>query len=111
MGNDERVPKLSIHNFGYMYLADNELFAEILKENQKLQAVCGAGTRIMSSDEIKRDYPFYNLDDIILGSHNLVDEGYFDGNTLFDWWKRSAREKGVEYINNEVVAMSKKYDG
>jgi len=42
----------------------------------------------------------------VAGSHNLVDEGYFDGNTLFDWWKRSARERGVEYITNEVVAMS-----
>ncbi len=111
MGGDERVPTLSIHNFGYMYLADNDAFAEILKQNQKLQVACGAGTKIMSVDEIKHDYPFYYLDDIILGSHNLVDEGYFDGNTLFDWWKRCAREKGVEYINNEVVAMNKNISG
>ena len=38
---------------------------------------------------------------------NQIDEGYFDGNTLFDWWKRSAREKGAEYITNEVVAMTR----
>ncbi len=111
MGGDERVPELSIHNFGYMYLADNEGFAEILKENQKLQTAHGAGTKIMSAEEIKRDYPFYNLDDIILGSHNLIDEGYFDGNTLFDWWKRCAREKGVEYVANEVITMSKNVAG
>jgi len=51
------------------------------------------------------------LDDIVAGSHNLVDEGYFDGNTLFDWWKRSARERGAEYIANEVVAMTKNSAG
>jgi glycine/D-amino acid oxidase-like deaminating enzyme len=105
MGNDKRVPQLSIQSFGYMYLADNEGFAEVLRENQAVQQASGAGTKVMSAQEIKRDYPFYNVSDIVAGSHNLIDEGYFDGNTLFDWWKRSARERGAEYITNEVVAM------
>ena len=107
MGDDPRVPDIPFQTFGYMYLADNEAFAQVLKENQKVQQSCGAGTQIMSAEQIKHDYPFYKLDDIILGSHNRIDEGYFDGNTLFDWWKRSARENGVEYIANEVVAMNK----
>ena len=111
MGNDPRVPELPFRSYGYMYLADNETFAEALKESQKVQAACGAGTRIMSVDEIRRDYPFYNLDDIVLGSHNLIDEGYFDGHTLFDWWKRSAREKGTEYVTNEVIAMTRNTAG
>lgn len=105
MGNDERVPDVPLQSFGYMYLADNEEFAGTLKENQQIQKSLGAGTRYMTRDEIKRDYPFYHLDDIVGANHNLIDEGYFDGNTLFDWWKRSAREKGVEYIANEVVSM------
>jgi glycine/D-amino acid oxidase-like deaminating enzyme len=71
----------------------------------------GAGTKHMMPDEIARDYPFYNLEDIVAANHNLVDEGYFDGNTLFDWWKRSAREHGVEYLTNEVIAMTKSGDG
>ena len=111
MGDDPRVPEVRIHSYGYMYLADNEPFANILRECQELQAACGAGTRIMTADEIIREYPFYNLDDIIIGSHNPIDEGYFDGNTLFDWWKRSAREKGAEYVTNEVVAMTRNAAG
>ena len=107
MGRDLRVPNIHFQNFGYMYLADNEGFAIALRESQKVQAQCGAATKIMTPAEIQRDYPFYNLDDIVLGSHNLVNEGYFDGNTIFDWWKRSARERGVEYIQNQVVAMTK----
>ena len=31
-------------------------------------------------------------------------EGYFDGNTIFNWWKRSAIKNKVEYIKNEVVS-------
>ena len=85
MGDDPRVPDIVLQSFGYMYLADTEAFAATLRDSQAVQAACGAGTKIMSADEIKRAYPFYNVDDIVAGSHNLVDEGYFDGNTLFDW--------------------------
>ncbi len=107
MGDDPRVPDLPFQSYGYMYLADSEAFAATLRESQAVQAACGAGTKIMSADDIKRDYPFFRVDDIVAGSHNLVDEGYFDGNTLFDWWKRSAREQGVEYVANEAVAMTR----
>ncbi|MDE1131866.1 MAG: FAD-binding oxidoreductase [Ascidiaceihabitans sp.] len=111
MGGDERVPHPILQSYGYMYLADNAEFAATLKEGQEIQAKLGAGTKHMTAEEIKADYPFYNLDDILVGNHNLIDEGYFDGNTLFDWWKRSARERGVEYLTNEVVAMTKSTDG
>ena len=107
MGGDERVPNPRLQSFGYMYLADNEDFAQTLRESQKVQAACGAGTKHMTRAQIAQAYPFYQLDDIIAANHNLVDEGYFDGNTLFDWWKRSAKERGVEYLTNEVVAMNR----
>jgi len=111
MGDDPRVPDVVLQSYGYMYLADTEEFADTLRENQKIQSDLGAGTKFMTADEIKRDYPFYHLDDIIGANHNLIDEGYFDGNTLFDWWKRSAREKGVEYVTNEVVAITRNTSG
>ena len=111
MGGDERVPIVPFQSFGYMYLADNLEFAETLQQAQIIQKKSGAGTKYMLADEIKRDYPFYMLDDIIGGNHNLIDEGYFDGNTLFDWWKRSARERGAEYITNEAVSMQKNIKG
>jgi len=111
MGGDDRVPHLALQSYGYMYLADNAEFAQTLKEGQKVQQAHGAGTKHMTADEIKASYPFYNMDDIIAGNHNLIDEGYFDGNSLFDWWKRSARERGAEYLTNEVVAMTKNASG
>ena len=106
MGGDQRVPHLALQSYGYMYLADNAAFAQDLVDAQKIQTAHGAGTKHMSAAQIKAAYPFYNMDDIIAGNHNLIDEGYFDGNTLFDWWKR-----GVEYIHNSVVAMTKNTAG
>jgi len=111
MGGDERVPDVLLQSYGYMYLADNATFAATLQDAQKIQQALGAGTRFMTRDEISHDYPFYYLDDIVGANHNLQDEGYFDGNTLFDWWKRSARERGVEYVSNEVVSINKNSAG
>ena len=111
MGGDERIPHVLLQSYGYMYLADNPAFAETLKESQKIQNALGAGTKHMSPDEIAAAYPFYNLEGILGANHNLIDEGYFDGATLFDWWKRKAREAGVTYLTNEVVAMNTSQNG
>ncbi|MGI9389507.1 MAG: NAD(P)/FAD-dependent oxidoreductase [Boseongicola sp.] len=106
MGNDDRVPELSIRSFGYMFLADKEASANILRENIKIQHLAGAATKLMTPEQIARDYPFYHLDDIVLGSINTVDEGYWDGSTVFQWWRRISREHGVEYVANEVVDIA-----
>ena len=111
LGDDPRVLDLAFHSYGYMYLADNDAFADNLRAAQKIQQACGAGTQFMTPDDIAREYPFYNLDGIIGGNHNQIDEEYFDGGTLFDWYKRSAREKGAEYITNEVVTMTRNAAG
>jgi glycine/D-amino acid oxidase-like deaminating enzyme len=105
MGGDTRVPELDIQNYGYMYLSDNDALTTTLRENQKVQLAAGAETELLGTDEILDRYPFYNLDDIQLGSINLKDEGYWDGGTVFDWWRRGAKDNGVEYITNRVVAM------
>ncbi|MEM9579833.1 MAG: FAD-binding oxidoreductase [Pseudomonadota bacterium] len=108
---DERVPDQSIQNYGYMYLADTEDFAQTLRENQVVQLREGAATEVLTADEIKARYPFYNVEDIVLGSINCKDEGYWDGGTVFDWWRRSAQDRGVEYIANEVVGITKNASG
>jgi len=105
MNNDKRIPELTFNSFGYLYLAKTKTFAEVLKKSQKVQCEMGAKTKFMNSAEIQRNYPFYNVSDIIGGNHNRVDEGYFDGTTMFEWWKKCAKERGAEYINNEVSSL------
>ena len=106
MGGDTRVPELSIQSFGYMYLADTEEFANTLRASHKVQRAAGTPTRLMTAKDIQATYPFYTVDDIILGSHNTKDEGYWDSTAVFDWLCRLSRERGVEYVHNEVVGMT-----
>ncbi|MEM7423353.1 MAG: FAD-binding oxidoreductase, partial [Pseudomonadota bacterium] len=102
---DPEAPEIALHDYGYMYLAGSQAMADNLRAAHAVQSKLGAGTRLMTPAEIAAEYPFYNLDGVILGSHNPVDEGYFDGGTIFDWFRRKARENGAEYVHNEVTGI------
>ena len=108
--SDMAAPKIPFHSFGYLYLADTDRFAQTLRANQRLQKSLGAGTEILTPERLSGRFPFYNLDDIILGSYNPLNEGYFDGITVFDWWQRKARDNGVEFIADEVISIDLKGD-
>ena len=99
------APRIRIREFGYLYLADNEAFADSLRRNQQLQAACGVATEILSAQEIRARYPFYQLDDVLLGSLNRTNEGYFDGSALFQWWRQSSAQLGAKYLTDEVVGL------
>ena len=103
---DPEAPEIAVNHFGYLYLAADEATADVLRANQRVQASLGAGTVIMTPAEIAAAYPFYNLDGIVCGSHNLTDEGWFDSGTIFEWWRRQARRNGVEYLVDEVVDIT-----
>lgn len=105
MGGDDRIPNLSIRSFGYLYLASDQLKADSLRASAKVQRVNGVATELLSAEDIKNRYPFYNVDDIVLGSINTENEGLWDGMAVFDAWRRQARENGAEYIENEVVEI------
>lgn len=110
MGGDERVPELSIQNYGYMYLADTPEFAQTLQEMMEMQRGCGVPTELLTPAEIVERYPFYNVDDIVAGSINTMNEGYWDCQAVLDWWRRSAKERGVETVQNEVVSIQREGD-
>jgi glycine/D-amino acid oxidase-like deaminating enzyme len=111
MGGDARVPELRIQNFGYLYLADSADFATVLRASHAVQQAAGAGTRLLTPDQIRAEFPFMTVDDLVLGSLNTQDEGYFDGSTVFDWFHRKAREAGVEYVADEVVGLDRSASG
>ncbi|GLQ34693.1 oxidoreductase [Amylibacter marinus] len=106
IARDSRIPKLSVQNFGYLYLANTPEFATHLQNNQMMQAQLGAGTRTLDQEALRRAYPFMNVEDIICANYNNLNEGYFDGNALFQWWKRLAIAGGAEYICNKVVGIT-----
>lgn len=100
------MPGQPIRNFGYLFLSDSKPFTQVLQQDQHLQADCGAGTHILSADEIMQKYPLFYVDDIDSGSLNAKDEGSFNAVGTVEWMRKSASENGVDYIDNEVVKMT-----
>ncbi|MEE2773654.1 MAG: FAD-binding oxidoreductase [Pseudomonadota bacterium] len=100
---DTKAPNIKLQSFGYLYLANTEKFANYLQSTQKTQMEAGAKTKFLNPEEIKELYPFYNVQDIIGANHNVCDEGYFDGSTIFSYWKSKAKTNGVLYLRDEVV--------
>ena len=106
LGDDPDVPPISFEERGYMFLARADR-VHILRENQAVQADCGAATVLMTPEQIAQKFPFYNLQDIELGSFNGAGEGWFDGYGMMQSWQRMARKGGVEYIADEVVGIER----
>ena len=109
LGGDSEIPEITLKEIGYLFLATTA-GVPVLRANHAVQMGCGAATLLMTPDQIAARFPFYNLDGIALGSFNPVGEGWFDGFTMMQWWRRKARQGGVEYVANEVVAMTRRGD-
>lgn len=103
--DDPDAPEIVLQDFGYLYLAATPEAESALRDAQALQASLGSATRLLTPDQIAAAYPFYDLTGIRLGSHNPVDEGYFDAATIFDWLRRKARVGGVTYLQDEVTGI------
>lgn len=110
LGGDPAVPELSIRNFGYLYLSDGPELTKVLQRDQSVQQECGAGTKMVTPNDIAAEYPFYNLSDIEAGSLNTVDEGYYNAPLMVEWLLRKSIETGVEYIENEVASIARDGD-
>ena len=97
--------KINIDNFGYLYLANSEATAKLLNINQEMQVSLGAGTYILTPSRASKAFPYMKFSDVKLCSHNVKDEGYFDGQLLFEFFRKTAKGSGVEYIQDEVVDL------
>ncbi|MGR3631479.1 MAG: NAD(P)/FAD-dependent oxidoreductase [Limimaricola soesokkakensis] len=101
----EDAPEIHLDDFGYLYLAADQVSADRLRAAQALQARMGAGTRLLSPAQLRAAFPFMAWDDILLGSHNPGEEGCFDGGTMFSEFRRRARRMGVEEIRAEATGL------
>jgi glycine/D-amino acid oxidase-like deaminating enzyme len=107
LGGDPEIPEIRLEEFGYLYLAGDREAANVLRHNHAIQVGCGVGTRLVSPKVLAEVWPFISPDGIELASHNPRDEGWFDGQAMFDWWRRKARARGVEFVADRVTALAR----
>lgn len=103
---DGDAPDLTVREGGYLYLA-TQAGAPVLRENNLLQRALGADIVLLTPDELKRRFPYLNVDDLALGSLGLSGEGWFDGYSLTQAFRRKARSLGAEYREARLVGVER----
>ncbi|GLU29822.1 FAD-dependent oxidoreductase [Brucella sp. NBRC 12950] len=103
---DDDAPEIGFHENGYLFLA-TEAGMNTIRENVALQKENGADTVLLNPGEIRSQFPFINVEDLAGGSWGRTGEGWFDSYGLLQGFRRRARSLGVEYVDNEVVDISR----
>ncbi len=106
----EAPPDLNFHQGGYLFLANTAEQEQTLRENHEVQRACGADVVLWGQEDLHRAFPHLNVDDIRLASYGQSGEGWFSNTGLMNGFKAKARELGVDYIADEVVAISRAGD-
>ncbi|MFT3690331.1 NAD(P)/FAD-dependent oxidoreductase [Paenirhodobacter sp.] len=100
-------PGLGFHPGGYLFLANTEDQARILRENHDVQRAAGAEVELWDADRLKWAFPHLNTDDIRLASYGLSGEGWFDNTGIMAGARRKARALGAAIVTDEVVGMTR----
>ncbi|TWA74656.1 glycine/D-amino acid oxidase-like deaminating enzyme [Azospirillum brasilense] len=101
---DDDPVDLGLREPGYLYLATGA-GADILRRNNAIQLSCGADVALLSPEELSARFPWLSVEGIALGSLGLSGEGWFDGYSLMQAFRRKAKALGVAMIAGEVAGI------
>jgi len=95
---DGERPQIGLVEPGYLYLAATPEGATTLRRNHSLQTAHGAQVALLEPAALRARFPWLALDDLLLGSHGERGEGWFDGYSLLQAFRRKARSLGATYV-------------
>ena len=96
---------LGLKEPGYLFLASAAGEA-VLRANNAIQRGEGCAVELLDPAALVARFPWISAEGIALASHGTANEGWFDGPALMQAFRRKARERGVEYIADEVVGLA-----
>ncbi len=97
---------LTFHEQGYLTLAGSEEGAAALRAAHAVQRAEGAATELLDAAALAARFPHLRTDDIALAAFGPAGEGWFDNMGLLDAYRSRARAAGVEYLRDEVTALT-----
>ena len=90
---------IAFNESGYLYLGEG------FDAAHAVQKANGADVALLSAAEMKRRFPWLNVDDVKQGSLGLSGEGWFDGQNLHSFFLGSARKQGARMIYAEARTL------
>jgi len=94
-------PDIGLVEPGYLFLATGA-GAPALTRNHALQRSRGVDVAVLDPSALRERFPWLATDDLALGSLGLSGEGWFDGWSLMQAFRRHARARGARYVTAEA---------
>jgi FAD-dependent oxidoreductase domain-containing protein 1 len=98
---------IALRERGYLLLA-SESGRETLAANHALQRAEGADIVLMDREALADNFRWLKTSDLSLGAFGRSGEGWFDAHSLLALLRDAARAKGVHYIRDAVVGVSRR---
>lgn len=95
---------LGLKEPGYLFLASSA-GEPVLRANHAIQKGEGCAIELLDPGALKARFPWISDEGVVLASHGVANEGWFDGPALMQAFRRKARELGVTYVADEVVSF------
>ena len=102
---DER-PDIGLVEPGYLFLA-SPAGVDILERNHALQRSAGVDVALLDPDALRERFPWVSTKGVAAGSLGLSGEGWFDGWSLLQAFRRHARSLGASFMAAEAVGFEK----
>lgn len=102
---DGERPEIGLVEPGYLYLATENGVA-VLRENHAVQQAHGVHVELMPPQRLKAKFPWVSTDGVALASHGLADEGWFDGYSVLQAFRKKAISQGVRYVRDEATGFA-----
>ncbi|WP_020722958.1 NAD(P)/FAD-dependent oxidoreductase [Variovorax atrisoli] len=100
----DEVPEIGLVEPGYLYLA-SQAGADVLRENHAMQKAHAVHVALLTPDELKARFPWISTEGIALASLGLSGEGWYDGYSLLQAFRRKAVSQGVRYVQAQATGL------
>lgn len=89
---------------GYLYLADAS-GADALRRAHQIQLGAGVDVALLDPAQLRHAFPWLATDGLALGSLGRSGEGWFDGYSVLQAFRRKARALGATFIADSAAAF------
>jgi glycine/D-amino acid oxidase-like deaminating enzyme len=103
---DGEPPVIGLVEPGYLFLA-SAAGAAALERNHATQRAHGADVELLDPGALRHRFPWLSTEGIALGSHGVSGEGWFDGYSLLQAFRRKALSLGARYLMAEAAGLTR----
>ncbi|HEU0202869.1 MAG TPA: FAD-binding oxidoreductase [Burkholderiaceae bacterium] len=103
---DGERPDIGLVERGYLYLASPAGMAT-LRANQAVQKAHGAAVLLLDADGLAHRFPWLAVDGLAGGALGMAGEGWFDGYSVLQAFRRKAIGLGVSFVPADAVRIER----